>query len=91
MADPGSPGTAPEAASLVEVVDGVHAWVQPDGSWWINNAGAVTDEDGTIIIDTCATEIRTSRFLTMVRDATGNAPLRLAVNTHQHGRVSRSV
>jgi cyclase len=63
----------------------VLAWVQPDGSWWINNAGAVTDEDGTIIIDTCATETRTSRFLTMVRDTTGNAPLRLAVNTHQHG------
>ena len=61
------------------------AWVQPDGSWWINNAGAVTDEDGTIIIDTCATQARTSRFLTMVRDATGDAPLRLAVNTHQHG------
>jgi cyclase len=64
---------------------GVLAWVQPDGSWWINNAGAVTDEDGTIIIDTCATEARTSRFLTMVRDVTGDAPLRMAVNTHQHG------
>ena len=76
---------SPEAAFLHEMAPGVLAWYQPDGSWWINNAGAITDEDGTIIIDTCATEARTSRFLTMIRDATGDAPVRLAVNTHQHG------
>ncbi|MDQ4021340.1 MAG: MBL fold metallo-hydrolase [Actinomycetota bacterium] len=76
---------SPEAAFLHELAPGVLAWCQPDGSWWINNAGAITDEDGTIIIDTCATEARTSRFLTMIRDATGDAPVRLAVNTHQHG------
>jgi cyclase len=76
---------SPGAAFLHELAPGVLAWVQPDGSWWINNAGAVTGEDGTIIIDTCATEARTSRFLTLIRDATGDAPVRLAVNTHQHG------
>jgi cyclase len=82
--DPG-PLTAPEAAALHEIADGVFAWVQPDGTWWINNAGAVTGADGTIIIDTCATEQRTRRFLAAVRAATGDAPLTMAVNTHQHG------
>ena len=43
------------AGALHEVVDGVFAWVQPDGSWWLNNAGAISGPDGTIVVDTCAT------------------------------------
>ncbi|GII56804.1 MBL fold metallo-hydrolase [Planotetraspora thailandica] len=78
-------GSAPEAAALHEIVDGVHAWVQPDGTWWINNAGAVSGPGGTILVDTCATEQRTTRFLAAVRAATGDAPLTMAVNTHLHG------
>ncbi|WP_188195875.1 MBL fold metallo-hydrolase [Nonomuraea sp. SYSU D8015] len=74
-----------EAAALHEIVPGVRAWVQPDGTWWVNNAGAVTGDDGTVIIDTCATQERTRRFLDAVAEATGDAPVRAAVNTHQHG------
>ncbi|CAN5900164.1 MBL fold metallo-hydrolase [soil metagenome] len=76
---------APDAAELHEVVDGVYAWVQPDGSWWINNAGAVTGDGGTVVVDTCATEERTRRFLAALAAATGDAPVRMAANTHQHG------
>ncbi|GGK79231.1 MBL fold metallo-hydrolase [Sphaerisporangium melleum] len=75
----------PGAAALHEIVPGVLAWVQPDGTWWVNNAGAVTGDDGVILIDTCATEQRTRRFLDAVSVATGGAPVRVAVNTHQHG------
>lgn len=75
----------PAAAALHEVAAGVYAWIQPDGSWWINNAGAVSGDDGTIIIDTCATEDRTRRFLAAVDDATGGAPITAAANTHEHG------
>jgi cyclase len=77
--------SAPERAQLIAVRDGVHAWVQPDGSWWINNAGAVHGDDGVILIDTCATRRRTQRLLSAVEAATGSAPIRLAVNTHMHG------
>ena len=73
------------AGHLVEVADGVHAWIQPDGTWWLNNAGAVTGGDGTLIVDTCATEARTRRFLDAVDVATDGAPVRFAVNTHEHG------
>lgn len=77
--------TGPEAASLVEVVEGVYAWVQPDGTWWVNNAGAVAGADGLLVVDTCATEARTRAFLGALARATGRAPVRWAVNTHQHG------
>ncbi|HEU5472053.1 MAG TPA: MBL fold metallo-hydrolase [Actinophytocola sp.] len=72
-------------ASLVPVADGVYAWVQPDGSWWINNAGAVLGDGGPMLIDTCATEARTRRFLAAVAEVAGDAPVRLAVTTHLHG------
>lgn len=77
--------TGPEAATMAEVVDGVYAWVQPDGTWWVNNAGAVVGEDGLLVVDTCATEDRTRRFLQALARATDDAPIRWAVNTHQHG------
>jgi cyclase len=76
---------APGSAVLHEPAEGVFAWVQPDGTWWVNNAGAVAGPEGVLIIDTCATEARTRRFLDAVRAATGDAPLRYAVSTHLHG------
>lgn len=74
-----------ESAVLRELVPGVWAWVQGDGTWWVNNAGAIGGPDGVILVDTCATEARTQRFLAAVAKASDGAPIRLAVNTHQHG------
>ncbi len=73
------------AAQLVELADGVHAWMQPDGGWWLNNAGAASGADGTLVVDTCATEERTRRFLEALVTASGGLPIRWAVNTHEHG------
>jgi cyclase len=77
-------GTADDAAQLVELRPGIHAWIQPDGSWWLNNAGAVTTASGQLVVDTCATATRARRFLEALGAATGQSP-KLAVNTHQHG------
>jgi cyclase len=66
---------------LHEVASGVCAWVQPDGSWWLNNAGVVRGGDDVILIDTCATRRRTELFLAAV----GEGNIRVAVNTHLHG------
>jgi cyclase len=75
----------PAAAHLSELLPGVYAWVQPDGSWWVNNAGAVVGDGNVLVIDTCATAERTKRFLDALDAAVGGAPVRMAVNTHQHG------
>ena len=69
---------------LEEVSDGVFAYIQPDGTWWINNCGFVTAADGVVAIDTCATEKRTKTFLSTMKGVT-DAPLRTLINTHHHG------
>jgi cyclase len=70
---------------LAPVADGVHAWLQPDGSWWLNNAGVIVGAEDVVLIDTCATRKRTETLLAAVDDVAGGRPIRLAVNTHMHG------
>src|SRR3984957_9600659 len=74
---------APVQFSLVEVADGVFGYIQPDGSWMINNTGFIVARDGGSAIDASSTERRTRAF----RDAIGSvtrAPVRTLVNTHHH-------
>ncbi len=80
-----APDPTVSAGHLVEVAEHTYAWIQPDGTWWLNNAGAVAWTDGALVVDTCATEARTRRFLDAVDEATGGTPVRYAVNTHEHG------
>ncbi|MCW2847435.1 MAG: fold metallo-hydrolase [Marmoricola sp.] len=67
-----------------EVSDGVFAYVQPDGSWWINNTGFVVGSKGVAAIDACSTERRTRGLIDAIRSTTP-APVRTLVNTHHHG------
>lgn len=67
-----------------EVAPHAYAYVQPDGTWWINNTGFIVGRDGVTLIDTCSTERRTRDMLAAVRSVT-DAPLRHVVNTHHHG------
>lgn len=74
----------PSAPSTEEVADRVFAFVQPDGTWFLNNAGFVVGDDHVVLIDTCATERRTRALLDAVAAVT-DAPVRVVVNTHHHG------
>jgi cyclase len=79
--------TTPEAdlGTLEPVAEGVWAWVQPDGSWWVSNAGLIAGSAGDVIFDTCATERRTTAFLRAVSSVRGSLDVRYAVNSHLHG------
>lgn len=66
------------------MADGVFGYIQPDGSWWINNTGFVTGEGGVVSIDTCSTERRSRAYLDAIRRVT-DRPVRSVVNTHHHG------
>ena len=62
--------TTPAPPQLQEVDDGVFAYIQPDGSWWINNTGFLVGGRGVISIDTCATVRRTRAYLDAIRTVT---------------------
>jgi cyclase len=79
--EPGSPGPGP--AKLAEVGDGVFAYIQPDGSWYINNTGFVVGDSTVVAIDACSTERRT-RALREQIGAVTSAPVSVLVNTHHH-------
>jgi cyclase len=69
---------------LIEVADGVFAYIQPDGSWYINNTGFVTGRSSVISIDACSTERRTRAYRDRIASVTP-APVTMLVNTHHHG------
>ena len=68
-----------------EVAEDVFAYVQPDGTWWLNNTGFVAGPRTVLGVDTCATERRTRALLEAVRATTGGREPATVVNTHHHG------
>ncbi|WP_067457311.1 MBL fold metallo-hydrolase [Actinomadura macra] len=69
---------------LEEVSDGIFAYIQPDGTWWINNTGFLAGTRGVTSVDACSTERRTRAYLEAIRSVTPR-PVRTLVNTHHHG------
>lgn len=69
---------------LDEVSPGIWAYVQPDGSWYLNNSAFLVGERGVVLVDTTSTERRARALLDAVRSVTP-APVRTLVNTHHHG------
>jgi cyclase len=67
-----------------EISEGIYAYLQPDGSWYINNTGFMVSGTGVISIDAAATERRTRAYLDAIKTVTAK-PVRTLVNTHHHG------
>jgi cyclase len=66
-----------------EVSDSVYAYIQPDGSWCINNTGFLVGNDGVVSVDASSTERRTRAYLDAIASVTP-LPVRTLVNTHSH-------
>ena len=69
---------------LQQVSEGIYAYLQPDGSWYLNNTGFLTGRDGVISVDATSTERRTRAYLDAIATVTPK-PVRTLVNTHHHG------
>lgn len=69
--------------SIEEVATGVYAYVQLDGSWFLNNAGCITGSRSATVIDATGTEARGRAWRTVVRAITPK-PVTTLVNTHHH-------
>ena len=76
--------SAPAPARVQEVSDGVFAYIQPDGTWFINNTGFLAGSAGVTSVDACSTERRTRDYLAAI-SATTAKPVRTLINTHHHG------
>ena len=72
------------APRVEEIGPGVFAYIQPDGSWWINNTGFVVGKRTIVSVDSCSTERRTRDYLDAIRRVAGG-DVRTLVNTHHHG------
>jgi cyclase len=71
-------------AELIEVADRVFAYIQPDGTWYINNTGFIAGRESVISVDACSTERRTRAYLERIASVTP-APVSMLINTHHHG------
>jgi glyoxylase-like metal-dependent hydrolase (beta-lactamase superfamily II) len=70
---------------LHELGDGLWCWLQPDGGWGWSNAGLVTADGTSLLVDTlfdlkCAREM-----LEAMRPLTERNPIEAAMNTHGNG------
>lgn len=69
---------------LEELAPGVYAYLQPDGSWFLSNAGIVLADGRTVHVDTTATVRRTEALLEAARSV-GAPQRRVLIATHHHG------
>lgn len=72
---------------LQEIGPGLHAYLQPDGSWGWSNAGLIVDADSSLLVDTLFDLRLTREMLDAMRRAEPRATRRIGtlVNTHANG------
>ncbi len=69
---------------LQEVADGIHAYIQLDGSWCLSNSGVLIGDRSVLTIDTASTRSRACALKDAIATLT-SLPTRTLVNTHHHG------
>jgi cyclase len=70
--------------AIEEVSEGIFAYIQLDGSWFLNNAGAIVGNKQATVIDSTGTEARARAWHAAVRKVT-DLPVNTLINTHAHG------
>lgn len=77
--------TAEYRRGLVEVADGVHAYLQPDGTWGWSNAGLVVGDGASTLVDTLFDLRLTRQMLDVMGPLVEHQPIATVVNTHANG------
>ena len=76
MNQPAMNQPAMSPGQIQQVSDGIYAYLQPDGSWWLNNTGFLVSDTGVISVDTTSTERRTRAYLDAIETVTRQPFLR---------------
>ena len=66
--------STPGEPQLEEVSDRVYAYIQPDGSWYINNTGFLVGDSGVTSVHACATERRTLAYPDTIAEVSATSP-----------------
>lgn len=75
-----------EEPVLEDLGGGLYAYLQPDGSWGLSNAGLISDGEESLLIDTLYDLALTRRMLDRMAKATPAARrIDTVVNTHANG------
>ncbi len=76
----------PFTKGLHRLSDRVYAYIQPDGSWGLNNAGLIVGDDCAVVVDTLYDDAHTREMMRQIETV---LPPKLAVgyvvNTHGNG------
>ncbi|MCO4769004.1 MAG: MBL fold metallo-hydrolase [Deltaproteobacteria bacterium] len=75
----------PYEGGLVEVGDGLHAYLQPMGAWGLSNAGFVVGDGASLLVDTLYDRPRTEALLAAIHKAAPGVAIDSVVNTHANG------
>ncbi|UCE55732.1 MAG: MBL fold metallo-hydrolase [Desulfobacterales bacterium] len=71
---------------LHKIGNGIYAYLQPDGSWGLNNAGLIVDGEHSMVVDTLYDLDLTQEMLEAMQAATNAAEsIDILVNTHVNG------
>ena len=70
---------------LHELGDGLYVYLQPDGGWGWSNAGLITAEGTSLLVDTLFDLSLTRDMLTAMAPITERNPIGQAFNTHGNG------
>ena len=75
----------PYTRGLHQLAEHCHAWLVPDGTWGWSNAGLVTGDGESLLVDTLFDLAMTRRMLAGLAPVTDDHPIRTLVNTHANG------
>jgi cyclase len=70
---------------LHELGDGLYTYLQPDGGWGWSNAGLITAQGTSLLVDTLFDLSLTRDMLDQMRPITDKHPIDQAFNTHGNG------
>ena len=69
---------------LHELGDGLFAYLQPDGGWGWSNAGLITADGTSLLVDTLYDLALTREMLDAMASLTARHPIDAALNTHSN-------
>ena len=66
---------------VTQISEGIYAYLQPDGSWYVNNTAFLVSGDGVISVDATSTERRTRAYLDAIASVTTRPSARWSTPT----------